>query len=263
MRLAHTQGQDELLSEILQPFQGSNSRASLAFSVLQPHFAGIVKRRSESDPVSGADSASVQEQLVKGSLSSSNFNIVDELEEVDLDFHKYDYRSGHPAVFVCTYHKYNEGRPLAGMWLDLYTFSCYEDFVAACRWLHRDEQDPEFAYLDYENYCDEWYSESSLDEATFERILEYADLDDDEQEAFRAFLDVTSDSDADFSDFRERYCGRWDSEEEFAQHLADELCMFDNVPESITRFFDFKAFARELFMSDYDMGDGGHVFRTC
>ena len=31
----------------------------------------------------------------------------------------------------------------------------------------------------------------------------------------------------------------------------------------ITRFFDFKAFARELFMSDYDMGDGGHVFRTC
>ncbi|MBQ2175774.1 MAG: hypothetical protein II453_12190 [Alphaproteobacteria bacterium] len=61
--------------------------------------------------------------------------------------------------------------------------------------------------------------------------------------------------------------------------------MFDNVPESITRFFglwsssfatrhspnlfgpallgDFKAFARELFMSDYGMGDGGHVFRTC
>ena len=181
------------------------------------------------NPVSGADSASVQEQLVKGSLSSSNFNIVDE--------------------FCCTYHKYNEGRPLAGMWLDLYTFSCYEDFVAACRWLHRDEQDPEFAYLDYENYPDEWYSESGLDEATFERILEYADLDDDEQEAFRAFLDVTSDSDADFSDFRERYCGRWDSEEEFAQHLADELCMFDNVPESITRFFDFKAFARELFPS--------------
>ena len=57
--------------------------------------------------------------------------------------------------------------------------------------------------------------------------------------------------------------GRWDSEEEFAQHLADELCMFDNVPESITRFFDFKAFARELFMSDYEMGDGDHVFRTC
>ncbi len=73
----------------------------------------------------------------------------------------------------------------------------------------------------------------------------------------------------------------------FAQHLADELCMFDNDPESITRFFgllpssfatrhspnkfgsalaapsgDFKAFARELHMSDDDMGDGAHVFST-
>ena len=66
------------------------------------------------NPASGADSTSVQEQVVKGSLSSSNLNKCDELEEVDLDFHKYDYRSGHPAVFVCTYHKYNEGRPLAG-----------------------------------------------------------------------------------------------------------------------------------------------------
>ena len=66
------------------------------------------------NPVSGADSTSVQEQVVKGSLSSSNLNKCDELEEVDLDFHKYAYRSGHPAVFVCTYNKYNEGRPLAG-----------------------------------------------------------------------------------------------------------------------------------------------------
>ena len=66
------------------------------------------------NPASGADSTSVQEQIVKGSLSSSNLNKCDELEEVDLDFHKYDYRSGHPAVFCCTYHKYNEGRPLAG-----------------------------------------------------------------------------------------------------------------------------------------------------
>ena len=62
------------------------------------------------NPASGADSTSVQEQIVKGSLSSSNFNIDVELEEVDLDFHKYDYRSGNPAVFCCTYHKYKAAR---------------------------------------------------------------------------------------------------------------------------------------------------------
>ena len=84
------------------------------------------------------------------------------------------------------------------------------------------------------------------------------------------------------------YGGDVKREVEDFKHFADELCMFDNVPENITRFFDmrsssfatrhstnkfdsalaappgdFKAFARELFMSDYDMGDGGHVFRTC
>ena len=214
------------------------------------------------NPASGADSASVQEQLVKGSLSSSNFNIVDELEEVDLDFHKYDYRSGNPAVFCCTYHKYNEGRPLAGMWMDLTTFSTYGDFIAACRWLHRDEADPEFMVLDYENYPDSLYSESGMSEAVFELIQELAELDDDEREAYEAFMDVTCESAPSMEAFRERYCGEWDSEEAFAEHLTDELCMFDNVPESITRFFDFKAFAAELFMSDYDFSDG-HVFRTC
>ena len=215
------------------------------------------------NPASVADSTSVQEQIVKGSLSSSNFNIDVELEEVDLDFHKYDYRSGNPAVFCCTYHKYNEGRPLAGMWLDLSTFSSYDDFMAACRWLHRDEQDPEFAYLDMENYPAMWYSESCMDEDTFDRIQEYAALDADEQEAFEAFLDVTCDKNVSFDDFRERYCGEWDSEEAFAEHLVEELDMFHNVPESVSRFFNYKAFARELFMSDYDMSDDGHVFRTC
>ncbi len=162
------------------------------------------------NPASGADSASVQEQLVKGSLSSSNFNNaskreqssslelpsgsiigqanIDELEEVDLDFHKYDYRCGNPAVFVCTYHKYNEGRPLAGMWLDLTTFSTYGDFIAACRWLHRDEADPEYMHLDYENMPDSFYSESGMSEDTFERIQEYAELDDDEREAYEAYI---------------------------------------------------------------------------
>ena len=215
------------------------------------------------NPASVADSTSVQEQIVKGSLSSSNFNIDVELEEVDLDFHKYDYRSGNPAVFCCTYHKYNEGRSLTGgMWLDLSSFSCYDDFMAACRWLHRDESDPEFMFLDYENFCAAWYCESCMDEDTFDRIQEYAALDADEQEAFKAFLDVTCDSDASFDDFRERYCGKWDSEREFAEHLCDELDMFHNVPESVSRFFDFSAFADELFMSDYDFSDG-YVFRTC
>ena len=98
---------------------------------------------------------------------------------------------------------------------------------------------------------------------TFDRIQEFAALDADEQEAFEAFLDVTCDKNVSFDDFRERYCGEWDNEEAFAEHLVEELDMFHNVPESVSRFFNYKAFAHELLMSYYDMSDDGHVFRTC
>ena len=90
-------------------------------------------------PASVADSTSVQEQVVKGSLSSSNLNECEgclfEGDEFDLENYKYDYRTGHPAVYVGTYHKYNCGS-LFGAWLDLTTFASYEDFCEVCRFLH-------------------------------------------------------------------------------------------------------------------------------
>ena len=49
-------------------------------------------------PASVADSTSVQEQVVKGSLSSSNLNECEgcffEGDEFDLENYKYDYRTG-------------------------------------------------------------------------------------------------------------------------------------------------------------------------
>ena len=218
------------------------------------------------NPASGADSASVQEQIVKGSLSSSNFNIdgcLFEGDEFDLEDYKYDYRTGHPAVYVGTYHKYNCGS-LFGMWLDLTTFASYEDFCEVCRFLHRDEADPELMFQDMENFPDAWYSESGLDEDTFDLILQYADLDDDERRAFDAYIENKgSGRDAEvFDDFRDKYVGEFDSEEEFAEHIADECGMLDKVPESIKQYFNYERFARDLFASDYDFFDNAFVFRA-
>ena len=218
------------------------------------------------NPVSGADSASVQEQLVKGSLSSSNFNIdgcLFEGDEFDLENYKYDYRTGHPAVYVGTYHKYNCGS-LFGMWLDLTTFASYEDFCGVCRFLHRDEADPELMFQDMENFPDAWYNESGLDEDTFDLILQYANLDDDERRAFDAYIENKGGGrDAEvFDDFRDKYVGEFNSEEEFADHIADECGMLDKVPESIKQYFNYERFARDLFASDYDFFDNAFVFRA-
>jgi len=53
-------------------------------------------------------------------------------------------------VYVGTYGKYNNGS-LFGAWLDLSDYSDKEDFYEACRELHKDEEDAEYMFQDWEN----------------------------------------------------------------------------------------------------------------
>ena len=215
-----------------------------------------------SNPASGADSTQAQEQVKGFSSSSPNLNNVevDEVEEFDLEDYKYDYHTGNPAVYVGTYHKYNCGS-IFGKWLDITAFADYDEFIAVCHYLHRDEADPEFMAQDYENFPEEWYTEGFMSREEFDKIQEFAELDEDEREAFEAFLDLKCDSDLSVDDFREAYCGEWDSEEEFARNIVEECGMLDNVPESLKDYFDFERYADELFRYDYDFQDG-YVFRS-
>ena len=53
-------------------------------------------------------------------------------------------------VYVGTYGKYNNGS-LSGAWLDLSDYSDKEEFYEACRELHKDEEDAEYMFQDWEN----------------------------------------------------------------------------------------------------------------
>ncbi len=66
------------------------------------------------------------------------------------------------AVYVGTYHKYNSGS-IAGAWLELADYKDKNDFIRACRELHKDERDPELMFQDYENIPSWMISESSID----------------------------------------------------------------------------------------------------
>ncbi len=217
---------------------------------------------SISNPASGADCTQVQEQVKGFSSSSSNLNNVevDDVEVFDLDDYKYDYHTGNPAVYVGTYHKYNCGS-IFGAWLDITAFADYDEFLAVCAYLHRDEADPEFMAQDFENFPEEWYTEGFMSRDEFDKIQEFAELDEDEREAFQAFMDLKCDSDLSVDDFREAYQGEWDSEEDFARNIVEECGMLDNVPESLKDYFDFERYADELFRYDYDFQDG-YVFRS-
>lgn len=167
---------------------------------------------------------------------------------------------GNPSVYCGTYGKYNDGS-LFGAWLDLTKFQEYEEFIAICRQLHKDEEDPELMFQDYECFPEQFYSESCMDEDTFDNIIEYSMLSEDEQEALEDYLELGNEYD--IEKFRERYVGKWDSQQEFAEHIIDECYDLEQMMGFLSQYFDYDSYASDLFMTDYEMGDNHHVFRSC
>lgn len=173
---------------------------------------------------------------------------------VSIEEHRSQY-DGNPAVYVGTYGKYNGGS-LDGMWVDLTTFSDYDEFIEFCEAIHSDEDDPELMFQDYENFPKQWYDEF-IYEDEFDKIIEYANLSDNEQEAVDAYFDEISDN-AEIYEIIEKWQGEWDDEEAFAQHIFEE-CYEHNLSDFAIRYFDMEAFARDLFAEGYTFADG-HVF---
>ncbi|MCD0172532.1 antirestriction protein ArdA [Micrococcus luteus] len=64
--------------------------------------------------------------------------------------------------------------------------------------------------------------------------------------------------------FQERYCGAWDSFEEYAQELAEETGLMEGWSETARSYFDWPRWARDL-RYDYTVVDapagGVYVFR--
>jgi hypothetical protein len=87
--------------------------------------------------------------------------------------------------------------------------------------------------------------------------IERHDLDRD---AVAAFLDWSGSFD--FDSFSDSYMGKYTSEEAFAEQLVEDCGILAEVPEHIARYFDMEAFARDLFLGDYYMADGGYVFAS-
>ena len=169
-----------------------------------------------------------------------------ELFEIMNGEHALDSNSDSPALYVGTYGKYNDGN-LFGMWVDLSTFSDYDEFIDFCRELHKDEADPEFMFQDYQGFPKSWYSEC-IDEETFDKILEYAGKDDSEREIWETYLDNV-DGKASFEDAQDRYCGQYDTEEDFAEEIISDC--YPDLPEFALRYFDYAAYARDIFIDSF------------
>lgn len=154
-------------------------------------------------------------------------------------------------IYVGTYAKYNSGN-LFGAWMDLTDYPCKQDFVEAAQELHKDEADPELMFQDWECIPASLVGKSWVAPEAWEI------MDEGDQEAVAAYLDIFGAWDAD--DFQDRYRGQWSSWLEMAEELLDETGELEAIPESLRRYFDYDAYARDLRLGGDFCESSGHFF---
>ena len=151
-------------------------------------------------------------------------------------------------VYVGTYVKYNNGS-LSGAWLDLSDYSDKEEFYEACRELHKDEEDAEYMFQDWENVPEGLIDESWISENFFALRDAVEDLSDTEQEAFFVWCNYKShdlgEEEADdlVRDFRDEYQGQYDDEEDFAYEIIlKSIIDSESVLQAVLQYLDWRIY---------------------
>lgn len=154
------------------------------------------------------------------------------------------------GIYVGTYAKYNSGS-IQGAWIDPSEHADHETFIAACLALHSDESDPELMYQDYEGFPEQYYSESGIDADLWDWLA----LDESDRALLAAYIDATGDNNADIETARDSLYGRYDSDLDMAYDYIESTGLLSDVHESIARYFDYEAFARDLSY-DFSQSNG-------
>lgn len=163
-------------------------------------------------------------------------------------------------IYVGTYAKYNNGS-LYGAWLELSNYSGYEELLQAMQELHKDEDEPEFMFQDYE--CSEFFikqkliSESHLSVNIYD-IAEQINSSDYDFEVIEAYAECMSYYHKDVEDLlnslSDSYYGEYSSDEDFVQEILEQD---GSIPENLPSYIyiDWEATARHL-MYDYRSSNG-------
>ncbi|MCA9407191.1 MAG: antirestriction protein ArdA [Candidatus Omnitrophica bacterium] len=149
-----------------------------------------------------------------------------------------------PKIYVACLAAYNNGF-LHGQWIEV---------NKSAEEIHAEIQDmlgqspiggaEEWAIHDYEGFEGLQISEyESIDD-----VVQYAQLIEQHGEAYVAYVNYIGVDYATEEGFQEAYQGEWNSEEAFAENLADETM---EIPEHLQYYIDYEKFARDLFINDY------------
>lgn len=160
-------------------------------------------------------------------------------------------------IYVSTYHKYNSGT-LQGDWMDLEDYSDAAEFFEAAKELHEDEEDPEFMFQDFDEVPAR-FKDESMSESELQELYDFIEMVEDSGHDMEVF-EAAEACGIDPSDVDEAYQGKYDSDEDFAEEMAEQLGYMDEKKGWPFNCIDWEYAAREL-MYDY-CSDKGHYFRN-
>lgn len=176
-------------------------------------------------------------------------------------------------IYVASLSDYNAGI-LHGSWFDLSDYSDTDDLLEAIQkqvlstspTAHEEglKSAEEFAIHDYDGV----YPAGLGEYESINRLMEIQDclnrcIDDNiPEEAFCEWMEEIEGmpEGINYDAFVDCYHGQYDSKLDFTYELVDEIGLLNNSQEIAARYFDYEAFARDLFLSDYTMTKGGYVF---
>jgi len=164
-----------------------------------------------------------------------------------------------PRIYVACLASYNAG-VLHGKWIDATDADEIREAIQDMLSESREPIAEEYAIHDYEGFGPLRLSEFE----DIDKVAELGALIEEHGEAFAAYADNVGTDHATEEGFQDAYCGEWDSEKAYGEHLFDELYLHE-VPEHVQPYIDYEAFARDVFMGDcfsVDKSGGVYVFHN-
>ncbi|HAU0792906.1 TPA: antirestriction protein ArdA [Legionella pneumophila] len=162
-----------------------------------------------------------------------------------------------PEIYVACLASYNSGY-LHGKWIDAHQS---EDAIMEEIQAMLDDSpvsDPcDWAIHDYQGFGDIQIHEFE----SISTITEYAEFITEHEELGQALI-AEFGLEAATVMIEDQYHGCYDSEVDFAHHLIDD-CYGEKLLDNLMRYFDYEAFARDLFIDDFcavELDGYVHVF---
>ena len=155
------------------------------------------------------------------------------------------------SVYVTTYKKYDE-KNLSGEWLTLGNYKNYENFIQACKDLHKDEENPKLMFFNWKGakVFKLFIQEYGIDE----NIFLINDLGEIEDYVIAYIAYVGEVSQEIVEDAQEKYVGEFENYEELGRYFVEEIYAME-IPKGLEYYIDYEKYGRDISYDLIEVGD--------